>query len=289
MKKLLVFLSAFVCLSLLIACSQEPSNQGYSQYESSAVSSQQSDPTSSQDENSVDPISNSSENPSNSVSSKEPTESGFGYVKQGETVSSSYFDDAVFIGDSVSLKLSYYCASTGSLGNAKFLTSGSLGSVNSLWDISDESVHPTFQGSKSRIEDSVAAIGANKVYIMLGMNDIGLYGIDDSINSFEELALLILEKSPSAQIYIQSVTPMASTSNIMGSGLNNEKIGIYNEKLLNLCEANSWYFIDVASVMFNSEGYLNKDYCSDPETMGIHFTESGCERWIEYLYTHTVR
>ena len=41
-------------------------------------------------------------------------------------VDSSWFDDAVFVGDSVTLKLSYY-ADNGSLGKAEFLCAGSLG------------------------------------------------------------------------------------------------------------------------------------------------------------------
>lgn len=211
-----------------------------------------------------------------------------GAVAESGKVDASYFDDAAFVGDSVSLKLSYYAAATGALGNAQFFTAGSLGAANSLWVVSDESVHPSYQGTKMLVEDCVAYSGASKVYIMLGMNDIGLYGIEDTITNYEELINRIKTKSPDVQIIVQSMTPMTATSPISGEDLNNDNIKIYNSRLSELCEKNGWNFVDVASVMYDADGIsLNPDFCSDPEVMGLHFTEAGCAEWIEYLSTHT--
>lgn len=211
-----------------------------------------------------------------------------GAVGESTAVSADFFNDAAFIGDSVSLKLSYYAAATGELGNAQFFTSGSLGANNALWEVSDESVHPSYQGQKMLIEDCIAASGASKVYIMLGMNDIGLYGIDDTVASYETLVDKILAKSPEVQIIVQSMTPMTSTSEIMGQSLNNDNIKAYNARLSQLCSQRGWSFVDVACVMYDAQGInLNRDFCSDPDGMGVHFTEAGCEMWIDYLSTHT--
>ena len=62
----------------------------------------------------------------------------------------------------LSLKLKYYVTNQRKssdpnlLGKAQFLTSGSLGSANALWDVSDQSVHPSYNNAKMRIEDAVA-------------------------------------------------------------------------------------------------------------------------------------
>lgn len=206
-------------------------------------------------------------------------------VPQSEAVDISYFDDAVLIGDSVTLSLSYYAASSGSLGKAQFLCAGSLSPINALWDVSSASVHPTYRGKKMRVEDSVAASGAKKVYIMLGINAIAL-GMDNSVQSMKTLVDLIKEKSPDAHIIIESVTPMARGSTISSSKLNNKNIAIFNQRLLELCEENEWYFINVAEVFTDSEGYLMNNCCSDPNNMGIHFTQAADEIWINYLKTH---
>lgn len=204
------------------------------------------------------------------------------------TVDASWFDDAAFVGDSVTLKLSYYAAATGCLGNAQFFASGSLGSANAMWDLSNtQAVHPSYQGQTMLVEDCVAASGAAKLFIMLGMNDISVYGIDSAVENYKTLLERILAKSPGLTVYVQSMTPMTSTSNLLGQSINSDTIRAYNEKLQELCGQQGWHYVDVASVMYDTDGqYLRADYCSDPDDMGIHFTEAGCQAWVDYLYGH---
>jgi len=35
--------------------------------------------------------------------------------------------------------------------------------------------------------------------------------------------------------------------------------------------------------MKDEKGNLIPEYCSDPEAMGIHFSDDGCKVWVEYL------
>ena len=197
-----------------------------------------------------------------------------------------WFDDAVFIGDSVSLKLKNYVTKQRQtdpsfMGGAQFLTSGSLGSANALWEVSDKSVHPNFQGEKMLLEDSVPLTGAKKIYIMLGTNDIALYGIDGSVDNMSTLLDRILAAVPDAAVYIQSATPICEGAE--KKQLNNANMELYNEKLQQLCEEKGYTFVDVASVLRDENGFLPREYCSDPDGMGIHFTDVACELWIDYL------
>ncbi len=207
-------------------------------------------------------------------------------VSQSAETELTYFDDVVFVGDSVSVMLQYYCASTKALGNAKFLCAGSLSATNALWGVSDQSVHPTYQGKKMLVEDGVAASGAKKVYIMLGINNIG-YGVSRAKEDMVTLIDRILAKAPGCQIYIQSVTPMASSSIIVSEMLNNDKIVEYNNAMLAVCEEKGWYFVNVAEVFRDENGCLPTSDCSDNGSMGIHFTNAAAEKWVEYLKTHT--
>ena len=211
-----------------------------------------------------------------------------GQLPKSARVSSAYFDDAVFVGDSVSLGLSYYEAAADVLGKAQFLTAGSLGSGNALQPVSEKSVHPRYNGQKMKVEKAVAACGAKKVYIMLGMNDIGAYGVDKSVANFRTLCKKILAEAPDVRIFVQSVTPRvnqgASADNVK---LNNKNITAYNKKLAAVCGEEGWYFVNVAETMFDNSGYLKRAYCSDPDGMGMHFSYEGCKAWVDYLYTHT--
>ena len=204
----------------------------------------------------------------------------------------SYFDDAVFIGDSVSLKLERYTtqqrsANPNFFGKAQFLTAGSMGSGNALEAPSSESIHPLYNGQKMSLADSVKACGAKKVYIMLGMNDMAIYGVDGAVENMQTLIEGILEKTPDAKIYVESATPLVASKNIADHKLNNTNLNAYNQKLSALCQEKGWYFVNVWSTVDDGTGNLKVSYCSDPDDMGIHFTDAGCEAWIDYLYTHT--
>ncbi len=205
-------------------------------------------------------------------------------VKESAPVDLSYFDDAVFVGDSVTMSLQFYCAATGALGKAKFLCAGSLSPSNALWEISDESVHPVYGGQKVFVEDGIKRMGAKKVYIMLGIN--GLNPVDSGIANMKILIDRILAKSPDAKIILQSVTPMTKDSPIKGGKFNNTTINQYNEELCKLAKENGWFYINVAEVVTDKNGNLRDDYCSDPQKMGIHFNYTADKQWVDYLITH---
>ena len=185
-----------------------------------------------------------------------------------------FFDDAAFIGDSVSLKLQRYQAEHGVFGSATFLTAGSY-SVNHAVN---DTMFVSYRGQQMTPEDALAACGAKKVFILLGMNDIGLVGVDGSITNWATFVGRIRAKNPDIEIYIQSGTPIY-TGNEVGS-LTNANMDRYNEKLKVFAAENNCHYIDIASAMKDSTGGLKQEYCSDAY---VHLTDAGCEVWISVL------
>ena len=206
-----------------------------------------------------------------------------------ERVDDTYFNYTVFVGDSVTLKLDKYVTAARKenpslLGGAKFIAIGSLGSHSALESVSKESLHPTIGGKKMPIEDALATMKAQKVYIMLGMNDVALCGQETSIEYMLELITRIRQKSPGIEIFIQSATPRYGGGRPTSQMLFDYDLRLY-EEILNLNDPKI-HFVDVAFVMRDESGNLYESYCSDKADMGIHFTDIACERWIDYLYTH---
>ena len=197
----------------------------------------------------------------------------------------SFFNDALFVGDSVSLKLKLYCLKQNNngkypLGHATFFTAGSYSWNNSLWDTSrSDSVHPLINGRKMKIADAVVATKAKKVFLMLGINDLGPYGVDGALSAAKTVVKDILKKSPNTKIYIQSVTPIYPGCE-RGS-INNSNVKKLNEKLKKYCKDNGYVYLDIWSQMGGDT--LLREYCSDPNGMGIHFTDTACKKWITYL------
>ncbi len=204
----------------------------------------------------------------------------------GETTSSSWFDDAVFVGDSVTLKLNYYCdANPDALGNAKFFCAGSMGYGNTQMDNDDEElIQPYYKGVVQNTEDCAVVTNSTKVFVMLGMNDVGLYGVDESLDYAQKLLQKIHDKSPDAVIYVQSTTPILS--GMEKESWNNTLIREFNEKLQEMSAEKGYHYLDIYSVMADENGCLREEYCSDPEAMGIHFTEEACAMWCDYLKNH---
>lgn len=208
-------------------------------------------------------------------------------IPASEGVTADWFGDAVFIGDSVSVMLEYYNDAYGALGQATFLCSESLSPGGALsYEAGHERLpeYPKGSGQHPRVEDAVAASGASKVYVMLGMNCIA-GGVDRACQDLVTLVDAILEKSPEATILIQSVTPLTADSPRADAALNNETIAQYNAKVLEVCREREWYYVTSAEALSDENGYLRDDYSGD-KAMGIHLNYDGAAAWAEYLLTH---
>ena len=185
-----------------------------------------------------------------------------------------FFDDAAFIGDSVSLALRNFNTQYKWLGEATFLCQGSY-SV-------DHAVNNTmlirYQGQNMTPQEALAACGANKVFILLGMNDIALYGVDKSIENWGVLVANIRELCPDITIYIQSGTPIYTGGQV--GGLNNNRMDEYNARLKVFAEENGCIYLDVATAMKDDSNGLAYSYASDNY---VHLTLSACELWARQL------
>ena len=208
-------------------------------------------------------------------------------VPESAPVDASWFDDAAFVGDTVSVTLANYNSSYGTLGKAKFFCSVSLSQTNALsYQAGNERLpeYPAGSGQHPRIEDGIAASGAKKVYLMLGMNCIAS-GVDRVSQDLVTLVSKIQEKSPGIAVLIESVTPMTADSPRADGSLNNFTIQEFNEKMKAICQEKQWYYVNVAEAVTGNAGALKAEYSGD-KAMGIHFNYDGAAAWANYLLTH---
>lgn len=208
-------------------------------------------------------------------------------VPESEPVSADWFQDAAFVGDSVSVMLETYNASAQELGTPDFFCTVSLSQQNAMaYTAGDQRLpeYPKGSGQYPKVEDGLAASGASKIYVMLGMNCIA-GGVDRACQDLVTLIDKILEQSPEAAILVESVTPMTATSPRADASLNNETIAAYNEKVRAVCQERGWYFVNVAEAVSDENGFLRDEFSGD-KAMGIHFNYDGAKAWTDYLLTH---
>lgn len=186
-----------------------------------------------------------------------------------------WFDDVVFLGDSISSALKTQCESTGELGKAQFLYESSFNVRSAVWGY----LQLKFQERFYMPRDVLPLTGAGKVFIMLGINDIGQNGgIELTMELWKELCAGILEKDPELQIFIQSCLPMYKPNE--HKNVRNDRICEYNERLRAFCEEQGFVFVNLADYFRDETGGLDARFSSD---LYVHINSDAAALWVEQL------
>ena len=197
-------------------------------------------------------------------------------VPESEAVDDSYFDDAVFIGNSRTEGLKMYSGLT----NATFITEVGL-TVDSIFtDYCDIS-----GGGKARAFDQLAGMEFSKVYIMLGMNELGWVYESVFKEDYGKIIDKIREINPDAAIYIQSIIPVSKWKDSNDEVYTIANVNRLNTQLRALADEKEVHYVDVAEGVMDDEGYLPFEATGD----GVHLTPEYCVVWMDYLRTHTAQ
>ncbi len=208
---------------------------------------------------------------------QEDEENGYDYarpVPESDSVSNAYFDDAVFIGNSRTEGL---ILNTG-LSNATAYTYKGL-MVDTVF------TKPVIykDGEKLSVMEALKRTDFKKVYLMFGINETGWKYEEVFIRQYGKIIDEIREINPGAEIYIQEIFPVTKEVSETHSYVKNEKIEEYNTLLRKLAEEKQVYYVDTANAVAGSDGCLPGEAAVD----GIHLKKAYCEKWLEYLKTHT--
>lgn len=191
-----------------------------------------------------------------------------------------FFADSVIVGDSVAAGYQNYCAKSDMEGlrALHFLAAVSFSAHSALCPVSEDSVHPVYQGEQRPIWESIERMGVKHVFLLLGLNDLGVVAAEDICTNYQEVADRILARTPDVSIHIMSVT---YTMEDAGKGeLNNEAIRSLNMELKALAERNGWGFVDLAEPLSDGRGNLKPEYCSDGY---VHQTRQAYRVWTDVL------
>lgn len=191
-------------------------------------------------------------------------------------VEDTYFDGAIFLGDSRTEGLSLYSG----LKTGHFYTSvgATVESVFSKKNFKTES------GEKVPLLDAAASQDCDKVYIMLGINELGWSKVKTYHDQYAKLIDRVREDHPDAKIVLQSIPPVSAKQEAKKTYVNNERIADYNQVIQTLAEEKGCYFLDVAACLTGEDGFLPKDLNFD----GIHLNPAGCKVWLNYLRSHSL-
>ena len=200
-------------------------------------------------------------------------------LKVTNKMADNWFRGSIMAGHSVGVGFEQYCDSqyNGFLGNARHISVGCYGVYNDMAPVSGSSLHPTINGRKARLKDHVYYLGAKKVFINYGLNDIGVYGPDRFVSSYKSLINELIRQNKKTTVYIVSPTPMYKDS----GDLCNYNIRKINKQLKKYAKKTSRVeFIDVFTPMLDGSGKLAGAYCSDAY---CHITFEGYKVYSDTL------
>lgn len=207
------------------------------------------------------------------ITSSKPSTSSLPETDNLAPVDSSYFDDALFIGDSRTVGLRAF----GTFYNSSFFAKTGI-SVNSFF------TYPALDEETSlTLTQTLFQRQYGKIYIMIGVNDVCAVSLEDFSEQFFAAVSRIQELQPNAIIYVQSILGVTKNRELSEPKyFNNSYVLERNALLKSKCDGEKLIYLDVFSVFADSEGYLSSDLSSD----GLHLKGTEYGAWCEYLLTH---
>ncbi|MCR5301992.1 MAG: hypothetical protein K6E49_06090 [Lachnospiraceae bacterium] len=190
------------------------------------------------------------------------------------TVDESYFTDALFIGDSrlqgfgfwSGLPATYYCATGFQL--YKYDTTNVVQTENGKVPIFDAMPYDAF----------------TKIYIKVGLNELG-YGTEANFEKkYAELIAKLREYEPHAIIYVHALLPVTAEKSASDKAHNNPNINERNAALKEFAQEQKAYFLDAGPVLSTADGSLRPEMTTD----GIHLKAEYMKIWREFLCEHAI-
>ena len=175
----------------------------------------------------------------------------------------SFYEKSLFVGDELMASFKDYLATkpNGFLGSPKFLTANSLTISTLLTPISEKSNHPIYNNNKILVETAVEKLNINRVYFMLGYNDILSSGIDKTLANYKTLISRIKTKKPNTKFYIINVAYMYEGTET--KEINNTYLRSFNNKLSLNSSSLGANIINYAHALIEKNGYLKDEYSND--------------------------
>lgn len=194
-----------------------------------------------------------------------------------QTVDNTYFDDALFIGDSRTEGLALY----GELTNADYFSSVGL----SIFEVTKKQAGNPNTSESMSLAQKLASKQYGKVYIMLGLNELGTGTTESWTQAYADVVAQIRQAQPDAAIYLQSILLVSASQDNPGGAINNETVRVRNEALSGLeNSADHIYYLDVNEAVMDTNGCLDASLTND----GIHLAGTALPLWEDYLKQHVI-
>lgn len=186
----------------------------------------------------------------------------------------SYFEDALFIGDSRTVGLYEY----GDLGNAIVLADSGM----SVYKIFKQSFSLD-SGERLTLEELLAQKTFGKIYIMLGINELG-YNFEQTVRVYKEMVDTIEASQPNALIFLQANLHITEKKSGTSSIYNNANINRFNSEVEKMTDSKKRFYLNANELFDDEKGNLSTEYTVDEShVLGKYYAD-----WVDWILKYAV-
>ena len=193
-------------------------------------------------------------------------------------VGNDYFADAAFIGDSRMLGLHDYA---GWQDSADFFCDNGFSVYK--WAKDGEAVDQK-NGKKVNLQKALSERKYGKIYLMVGMNDLG-YGTTDLYTAnMKKMLTMLRTVQPDAIICLMGNLHMAESKSDMTSVYNNISLNAKNVAMAMLADGVTTFYLDANPEFTDEKGFLKSELTFD----GFHLYAKGYKQWADFIKKHGI-
>lgn len=191
-------------------------------------------------------------------------------------VQEDYFEDAVFLGDSRTMGISDYAGL-----DADFYCENGMTVYKLL-----EGKGVTYQktGEKLDFTQIMQKKQYGKVYVMLGMNELGYGDTEYFLEHYQTVLEQIRQMQPQAVIFLMANLHVSRDKNNLETEFNNININAKNAAIATLADGVDIFYLDSNPLFTDEEGLLKDDLTFD----GVHLYANNYAQWKDFLMEHGV-
>lgn len=178
------------------------------------------------------------------------------------------FENCLFIGDSRTVGFLKYS----NTGKAEVFASTGM----NVFRIAKEEV--TVNGEVKTLDGVLSAKKYEKIYLMLGINEIG-YDLDRVLVKYGEIVDIITKAQPQAKLYIQANLHILHERSIKDKYYNNDRLNYINDGIKKLTDGKTKIYLDVNPIFDDANGGMKAEIAYDDfHPKGRYYTD-----WLNWI------
>lgn len=190
-------------------------------------------------------------------------------------VTKDYLDDALFIGDSRAEGVKLYSG----WDNLTYYAEGGL----TVYNLFKREVVEDGD-RKITIEEALQNHSFGKIYLEIGINEMGTGTVDSFMEQYEAVVSRLRELQPDAILFLCDIMVVTEARSESDPIFNNPNIRERNERIAALADQKDIFYLNFNEVVMDENGNLNTDYTWD----AVHLLGKYDVMWLDYFLQHGI-